>query len=271
MTHPMISANQKEFYEEEGYLVLKNPNLYDISELQLWTQQVLLWPKETGKWMPYYEINEQGEKQLMRTEKIVDYHDGFRGLLCGDTVLSLLKSLIGKDVVLFKDKINYKLPGAGGFQAHLDAPAYNHIGDIVHTNVMIAMDAQNSENGCVEIVPGSHTMDIPLVGGGSIDPEWESKQNFIKLPLEPGDILIFGSSLAHRSGPNKTASQRAAFFATYNYKEDGTALREKYYAHRRKYFPPDHERTMGEGYDNGWERYAFSAPFTKPVALETTM
>jgi hypothetical protein len=31
---------------------------------------------------------------------------------------------------LFKEKINYKEPNGNGFQAHLDAPAYDHIGKI---------------------------------------------------------------------------------------------------------------------------------------------
>lgn len=59
-----------------------------------------------------------------------------------------------------------------------------------------------------------------------------------------GDLLIFGSLLAHRSGPNPTSSKRAACFATYNFKEDGEDLRQKYYAHRREHFPPDHGQSI---------------------------
>lgn len=88
--------------------------------------------------------------------------------------------------MLFKDKVNYKLPGANGFVAHLDAPAYTHMGNIVHTNIMVAIDGQKAENGCLELVPRSHKMDVPLVNRGCIDPEWEASHEFIKVPLDAG-------------------------------------------------------------------------------------
>ena len=32
----------------------------------------------------------------MRTKKFVDYHNGFRSLLCGPEILTMLKTLTGK-------------------------------------------------------------------------------------------------------------------------------------------------------------------------------
>ena len=55
-----------------------------------------------------------------------------------------------------------------------------------------------------------------------------------------GDILFFGSHLAHRSGPNLTEKARTMVYATYASEMDGKDLREKYYDHRRVAFPPDH-------------------------------
>lgn len=67
---------------------------------------------------------------------------------------------------------------------------------------------------------------------------------FAKIFHTLGDILIFGSVLAHRSGPNSTDKRRAAVFGTYHFEVDRTDLREKYYAHRRLYFPPDHGKVL---------------------------
>src|ERR1700753_3539099 len=136
-------------------------------------------------------------------------------------------------MLLFKDKINYKSPNGNGFQAHLDAPAYDHIGKIEHVTANFAIDAATKENGYLEVVPGSHKMEVELVEGGRISDRWADSQAWVPVPLEPGDVLFLGSHLAHRSGPNNSDKRRASLYATFHGKSDGVDLREKYYAHRR--------------------------------------
>ena len=46
-------------------------------------------------------------------------------------------------------------------------------------------------------------------------------------------------------------------------------MREKYYAHRRIAFPPDHEREEEVDYEAGWERYGFAAPFSIEAIIFT--
>jgi ectoine hydroxylase-related dioxygenase (phytanoyl-CoA dioxygenase family) len=143
-------------------------------------------------------------------------------------------------MLLFKDKINYKSPKGNGFQAHLDAPAYDHISKIEHVTANFAIDAATRSNGYLEVVPGSHKMQVDLADGGRIAESWEKSHVWVPVPLEPGDVLFFGSHLAHRSGPNESDLRRASLYATFHGKSDGVDLREKYYQHRRVEFPPDH-------------------------------
>lgn len=146
-------------------------------------------------------------------------------------------------MLLFKDKINYKLPHGNGFQAHLDAPAYDHISRTEHVTANFAVDAATITNGCLEVVPKSHRMDVKLSQGGRIADSWAAAHDWLSVPLAPGDILVFGSHLAHRSGPNATADRRASLYATFHGSLDGNNLREQYYAHRRVAFPPDHGKS----------------------------
>jgi ectoine hydroxylase-related dioxygenase (phytanoyl-CoA dioxygenase family) len=143
-------------------------------------------------------------------------------------------------MLLFKDKINYKSPRGNGFQAHLDAPAYDHISKTEHVTANFAIDAATAENGYLEVVPCSHTMQVDLADGGRITDSWTESHEWVPVPLEPGDILFFGSHLAHRSGPNHSDKRRASLYATFHGRDDGIDLREKYYSHRRVEFPPDH-------------------------------
>lgn len=96
-----LCQSQIEEFHEQGYLVLRasEHNLVKSEELRQWTTQVREWPKSSGKWMPYYEVVSSGEKQLMRTEKFVDYHAEFERLLCGGELRSILAQLSG-DVCL---------------------------------------------------------------------------------------------------------------------------------------------------------------------------
>ncbi|EXJ75417.1 uncharacterized protein A1O5_02113 [Cladophialophora psammophila CBS 110553] len=259
-----------EQFHRDGFLVLraKEHSLVRPEQLQAWTREVREWPAEKGKWMPYHEVNTDGTRQLMRTENFVDYHPEFHALLCGDALAKILKSVSGDDMLLFKDKINYKLRSGNGFAAHLDAPAYDHIGKIEHLTANFAVDEATPENGCIEVVPGSHRMDVELSHGGAISKAWENSQEWTKVPLRPGDVLLFGSHLAHRSGPNHTTSNRSSIYATYHGKSDGVDLRQRYYKHRRENFPPDHEREAGKDYSQGYKTYGFAAPFMSEKQVE---
>lgn len=173
-------------------------------------------------------------------------------------------------MLLFKDKINYKLAKGNGFGAHLDAPAYDHIGKIDHLTANIAVDEATEANGCLEVVAGSHKMDVELKHGGHISEAWEKSHEWIKVPLSPGDILFFGSHLAHRSGANRTDKSRRMVYATYHQVSDGTDLRDRYYVDRRLNFPPEHEKEAGKDYSMGWTRYGFAAPFSKEALPGST-
>ncbi|EXJ77965.1 hypothetical protein A1O3_09124 [Capronia epimyces CBS 606.96] len=268
---PTPTAAQVEQFHRDGYLVLRanEHGLASPKKIQAWTKEVREWPLAPGKWMPYHEINVNGTRQLLRTENFVDYHDHFHTLLCGDALAEILKRMSGDDMLLFKDKVNYKLPLGNGFAAHLDAPAYDHIGRIEHLTANLAVDEATPENGCIEVVPGSHRMDVELSRGGAISKAWEDSHEWVKVPLHPGDMLLFGSHLAHRSGPNRTDSNRSSIYATYHRKSDGENLRQKYYAHRRENFPPDNERVVGKDYSQGYKTYGFAAAFVSEKQVES--
>lgn len=264
-----LTPAQLDAYHADGYLLVRAPDhglFSDPHVLQHWSEEVRTWPIEqsVGKWMPYFEDTPVG-KQIMRTEKFVDYHDGFRGILEGLNLRGIMKQLGGQVGVydqasssrqrfladaqpmqLFKDKINYKMPNGGGFAPHLDAPAYDHISKVEHITANIAIHPATPENGCLQVVPQSHRMKVDFSHGGHIAAEWCDSHTWVPVPLAVGDILFFGSHLAHRSFANLSPFPRAMLYATYAAESDGPELREQYYSHRRVAFPPDY---------GGWRLY----------------
>jgi hypothetical protein len=86
-------------------------------------------------------------------------------------------------------------------------------------------------------------MSVDLANGGRISDSWVNSHEWVSVPLDEGDVLLFGSHLAHRSGRNRTDRPRASLYATFHWRADGENLREKYYAHRGVMFPPDHGKS----------------------------
>lgn len=114
---------------------------------------------------------------------------------------------------LFKEKINYKLAGSGtffcsrlkgarllmrigGFAPHIDAVAYNHIKDVKHLTILLAVDKSNFNNGGLEVVDASHDMDIPLnADDHCIAAGWVDAHEWKPVELEPGKLKPLPSSL----------------------------------------------------------------------------
>jgi 2-aminoethylphosphonate dioxygenase len=54
-----------------------------------------------------------GKRVLCRTENFADCHEGLGNLLRSEKFVGILEQLSGEPMVLFKEKINYKLAGSG--------------------------------------------------------------------------------------------------------------------------------------------------------------
>ncbi|KAF5317590.1 hypothetical protein D9758_018463 [Tetrapyrgos nigripes] len=130
-----------------------------------------------------------------------------------------------------------------------------HLGNVKHLSILIAVAPATIENGCLEVIVGSHKMSVPIGTDVCIEQEWCDQQNWTPVPLNTGEMLIFGSYMAHRSGPNNSDQGRAAIYATYNALSDG-----EYYANRRKLWPPTADRVPGERYEEGARLYGFGSP-----------
>ena len=123
----MLDARDADHWRTHGWLWLRDfLSAAEVADVARWTEEIAAWPEEPGKWMRYYERrrSEPDTKMLARIENFVPYHQGLASLLLGARMRDLLGELCGEPVVLFKDKINFKMPGGAGFAPHQDAPAY---------------------------------------------------------------------------------------------------------------------------------------------------
>lgn len=244
-----LETRQIESWRKHGYLKLAGYlDAAARSDLRAWVDDFQQRSETAGKWMKYFEPGPTGARQLCRVENFLPFHDGLAQLINGPRTLAVVSALFGEPAVLFKEKINYKLPGGNGFAPHQDAPAFTSFGQSLHITLMISVDATTEANGCLEIAPhpGSLTT-LPLADDLTIAAANVDRLRWSPIPTEPGDLLFFDSYLPHRSGPNRTDLPRRALYITYNKAAEGNC-RDAYYREKRAVFPPDVERVPGRDY-----------------------
>jgi ectoine hydroxylase-related dioxygenase (phytanoyl-CoA dioxygenase family) len=94
---------------------------------------------------------------------------------------------VGKEREELMKTVNYKLAGSGGFSPHIDSTAYTHVKNIKHLTILLAVDDSNMSNGGLEVVEGSHLMDVPIDHSDNcLEKEWVDRQTWVPVELEAG-------------------------------------------------------------------------------------
>jgi ectoine hydroxylase-related dioxygenase (phytanoyl-CoA dioxygenase family) len=91
-------------------------------------------------------------------------------------------------------------------------------------SIMIALTPANRENGCLQVIRGSHRMGRVNHGfsGEQVGADMVMVQHALKTmdhvyaELEPGDALFFHSNLLHRSEANLSERPRWSIISCYN-------------------------------------------------------
>lgn len=195
------------------------------STIRRWVDELASWPDDGGDWLHYREMTDDGP-QLCRTENFVPFHDGLRELLTSGVMLDAASALLGEPAVLYKEKVNYKLPGGAGYAPHQDAPAYRFVE--VHVSCLAAVDDALVDNGCLEVVSGAHAEILPTGPDGCIRDDVVAAMDWEPVEVRAGQTLWFHSRTPHRSGPNHGPMPRRALYPTYNAASEGD-LRADYY------------------------------------------
>ena len=241
-----LTAETLDHWRTEGWLLLRG-FVSDVRTLDEWALDLAARPETSGKWMKYFEPGPEG-RQLCRVENFLAYHEGFDALVNGPAMLELIGELFDEEAILFKEKINFKLPGGAGFAPHQDAPAFTSFDQSAHITAMLSVDATTTRNGCLEIAPRPEGVTtLPLAPDLTIAPDVVGALAWMAVPTAAGDLMLFDSYLPHRSAANLSSSPRRAVYLTYAKVREGDH-RLAYYQKKRAVFPPDCEREPGRDY-----------------------
>src|SRR5690242_1758290 len=137
------AAALTETFRRDGFVVV--PGLFDAGEMRDisdWTGEVQAQPETPGRAMMDSErrLLQPGERVLQRVENFCPFHAGFASLCDGEKLRGTVGRLFGEPAVLFKDKINFKLPGGDGFKPHQDQQAGWSVYADLFITAMVSID-----------------------------------------------------------------------------------------------------------------------------------
>jgi ectoine hydroxylase-related dioxygenase (phytanoyl-CoA dioxygenase family) len=109
------------------------------------------------------------------------------------------------------------------------------------TSAYIAVDPATSENGCLQVIRGSHKLgriEHTLTGDqAGADPERVARilerYELVHVEMSPGDILFFHANMLHRSDQNRSQNPRWSMICCYNAKSNDPYME----SHHPRYTP----------------------------------
>jgi hypothetical protein len=181
-----------------------------VAALQAWAAEVEAWPAGSHVWGQYAEHTPAGDV-MCRTENVSACHAGVAALVDG-RLRELAAEWAGGPVESFKDKLNYKQPGGGGFSPHQDLRAYPGVGNV--TSVLVAIDACTVESGCLWMAEGVRGL-LATDERGVVRAETCATLTWHPVELAPGEAVGIDGLVPHYSEANGSAHARRVLIASY--------------------------------------------------------
>ena len=192
-------------------------------------------------------VRDDGEGGAVRLSLWNHPGEGIYGMFARcESIVNSMEKLLGGEVYHYHSKMIMKDPKVGGaWTWHQDFGYWYQNGILwpLMASVMIAVDPATQQNGCLQVLRGTHhcgRISHILSGeqaGAEPEPVNELKK---RVPLDycelnPGDAVFFHCNLLHRSDANKSDQPRWAMVCCYN------AARNDPYrdSHHPRYTPLD--------------------------------
>ncbi len=222
-----LNKGQLEQFQRDGFLLIRDflekrscEIIKDIAKVHL---KYAIEPIETE--YEYIGIDRDiYKKSVRRLRQVYDRDIVFKEWMENREIRPILKQVLGEDPILVTahhNSIMTKLAHTSTQTCwHRDSRYWHYDGDNL-VSVWLALGAENSQNGVLEFIPGSHRMefeesafDAKSFFRGDLESNQEVIEKRVSFDLEAGDIVLFHSELLHRANANETDEDKISFVYT---------------------------------------------------------
>ncbi len=225
MSKPYLSEEQLENYQKDGYVIVKNfCSKQEVNKLYSTALQ------DNAMANNALDLNDQTGKKTKLSLWFTPGNDVFGYLTRSERMVNAVGQLLDNKsaVCHFHSKLMQKEPKVGGaWEWHQDY-GYWYKNQFMFPDqllsVMVALTPANKENGCIQVIKGSHKMGRVNHGfaGEQVGADQVMVDNALKtmdlvyVEIEPGDALFFHSNILHRSEANLSDSPRWSIISCYS-------------------------------------------------------
>jgi ectoine hydroxylase len=221
-----LTIEQLARYERDGYLLV--PTMFDGDEIGL----LLRSAREDRALDEHSYGKDDGEGGRVRLSLWNHPGDGIYGMFARcRRMVDACEQILGDEVYHYHSKMIMKDARVGGaWTWHQDYGYWYQNGVLFPhlVSVSIAIDPATKENGCLQVIPGSHHLGRihHTLTGDQAGADMERVNEVLKrLPLvycemQPGDALYFHSNLLHRSDQNRSPNPRWSMICCYNARQN---------------------------------------------------
>jgi len=218
----MLSQEQINAYHEDGYVIARG--LFDTEEIAL-LQRTAVADRQLDQ-QSFGRAD--GEGGTVRLSLWNHPGNGIYGMFarCHRTV-DAMEQLLGGEVYHYHSKMILKDAKVGGAWAWHQDYGYWYENNVLYplmSSMSIAVDPATRENGCMQVLKGSHHMGRITHGltgdqaGADLErvAEAEKRLELVYCEMDPGDALFFHCNLLHRSDQNRSDNARWSLICCYN-------------------------------------------------------
>ncbi|MBD1386918.1 phytanoyl-CoA dioxygenase family protein [Mucilaginibacter rigui] len=225
MATQVLSAEQIAAYHRNGYIVIKG--FCSAAEIdRLYTTAL----NDDAMRKNALDLNDQSGKKTRLSLWFTPGNDVFGYLTRSEKMITRVSQLLDGDapVCHFHSKLMQKEPKVGGaWEWHQDY-GYWYKNQFMFPDqlmsVMVALTKANKENGCLQVIKGSHKLGRVNHGfsGEQVGADMTMVNNALQTmelvycELEHGDALFFHSNLLHRSEANLSDGPRWSIISCYS-------------------------------------------------------
>ncbi|HEY8458158.1 MAG TPA: phytanoyl-CoA dioxygenase family protein [Actinopolymorphaceae bacterium] len=221
-----ISAAERQRYETEGFAVVRGlfrPE--EIAEICDEFMAIHAAGPVPGHFEPTAPPDDESVDILRRYPRVMHPHqfnEVARKYLLDSRLRVILRELLGEEPLAAQSMFYFKPPGARGQALHQDN-FYLRVEPGTCIAAWVACDVIDRANGGLEVVPGTHRMDIFCPEEADLEVSFTTEYvppppglSPVPVDMSPGDVLFFNGSLVHGSGPNTTTDRfRRSFICHY--------------------------------------------------------